>query len=160
MCDICGIDKKSIDDGKVWVRIRGTNPTVQKPVSEIQYDTMIPAVIFRYKGERCRRIVAIINLDIMIKDWYSWNRKGVLWMGFSKDLKEIIMMRMALKEKKRQEEEAERRWAAFISVLFFAAIMVCFFIMMLFENLGIIRWEGEALKQISGPFLFDVKICQ
>lgn len=50
MCDICGIDKKSIDDGKVWVRIRGTNPTVQKPVSEIQYDTMIPAVIFRYKG--------------------------------------------------------------------------------------------------------------
>ena len=28
MCDICGIDKKSIDDGKVWVRIRGTNPTI------------------------------------------------------------------------------------------------------------------------------------
>lgn len=27
-------------------------------------------------------------------------------MGFSKDLKEIIMMRMALKEKKRQEEKA------------------------------------------------------
>ena len=63
MHDICGIDQKSIDDGKVWVRIRGTNPTVQKPVSEIQYDT-----IFRYKGERCRRIVAIINLDIMVKD--------------------------------------------------------------------------------------------
>lgn len=66
--DICGIYQKSIDDGKVWVRIRGTNPTVQKPVSEIQYDTMIPAVIFRYKGERCKRIVAIINLDIMVKD--------------------------------------------------------------------------------------------
>ena len=62
------IDQKSIDDGKVWVRIRGTNPTVQKPVSEIQYDMMIPAVIFRYKGERCKRIVAIINLDIMVKD--------------------------------------------------------------------------------------------
>lgn len=30
MCNICGIDQKSIDDGKVWVRIRGTNPTVQK----------------------------------------------------------------------------------------------------------------------------------
>lgn len=60
-------------------------------------------------------------------------------MGFSKDLKEIIMMRMALKEKKRQEDEAERRWAVFISVLFFAAIMACFFIMLLFENLGIIR---------------------
>lgn len=29
------IDQKSIDDGKVWVRIRGTNPTVQKPVSKI-----------------------------------------------------------------------------------------------------------------------------
>ena len=62
------IDQKSIDDGKVWVRIRGTNPTVQKPVSEIQYDMMIPAVIFRYKGERCKRIVAIINLDIIVKD--------------------------------------------------------------------------------------------
>ena len=35
MHDICGIDQKSIDDGKVWVRIRGTNPIVQKPVSEI-----------------------------------------------------------------------------------------------------------------------------
>lgn len=68
MHDICGIDQKSIDDGKVWVRIRGTNLTVQKPVSEIQYDTMIPAVIFQYKGERCRRIVTIINLDIMVKD--------------------------------------------------------------------------------------------
>lgn len=44
MCDISSIDQKSIDDGKVWVRIRGTNPTVQKPVGEIQYDTMIPAV--------------------------------------------------------------------------------------------------------------------
>lgn len=63
----------------------------------------------------------------------------MLWMGFSKDLKEIIMMRMALKEKKRQEEEAEQRWAAFIGMLFFAVIMVCFFIMTLFENLGIIR---------------------
>lgn len=73
-------------------------------------------------------------------------------MGFSKDLKEIIMMRMALKEKKRQEDEAERRWAVFISVLFFAAIMVCFFIMLLFENLGIIRWEGEALEQFQGLF--------
>lgn len=30
MHDICGIDQKSIDDGEVWVRIRGTNPTVQK----------------------------------------------------------------------------------------------------------------------------------
>lgn len=63
----------------------------------------------------------------------------MLWMGFSKDLKEIIMMRMALKEKKRQEEEAEQRWAAFIGMLFFAVIMVCFFIMAMFENLGIIR---------------------
>lgn len=68
MMRIYGIDEKSVKDGKVWVRIRGTNPTVQKPVSEIQYDPMIPAVIFRYKEERCRRIVAIINLDIMIKD--------------------------------------------------------------------------------------------
>lgn len=34
MCDISSIDQKSIDDGKVWVRIRGTNPTVQKPVGE------------------------------------------------------------------------------------------------------------------------------
>jgi hypothetical protein len=40
----------------------------KKPVGEIQYDTMIPAVIFRYKGENCRRIVAIINLDIIVKD--------------------------------------------------------------------------------------------
>lgn len=31
MHDICGIGQKSIDDGKVWVRIRGTNPTVQNP---------------------------------------------------------------------------------------------------------------------------------
>lgn len=31
MHDICGIDQKSIDDDKVWVRIRGTNPTVQNP---------------------------------------------------------------------------------------------------------------------------------
>ena len=29
--DICGIDQKSIDDGKVWVRIRGANPIVQNP---------------------------------------------------------------------------------------------------------------------------------
>lgn len=41
MYDICGIDQKSIDDGKVWVRIRGTNPTVQKPVSEILYKVVI-----------------------------------------------------------------------------------------------------------------------
>ena len=68
MHDICGIDQKSIDDGKVWVRIRGINPTVQKPVSEIQYDTMIPAVIFRYKDEHCKRMVNITNLDIMVKD--------------------------------------------------------------------------------------------
>lgn len=34
MCDISSIDQKSIDDGKVWVRIRGTNPTVQKPVAK------------------------------------------------------------------------------------------------------------------------------
>ena len=44
-------------------------------------------------------------------------------MGFSKDLKEIIMMRMALKEKKRQEEEAERRRFLFGSLLVFAALM-------------------------------------
>lgn len=68
MHDICGIDQKSIDDGKVWVRIRGTNPTIQKPVSEISYEETMAAVVFRYKEERCRRIVAIINLDIMIKD--------------------------------------------------------------------------------------------
>lgn len=60
-------------------------------------------------------------------------------MGFSKDLKDIIMMRMALKEKKRQEEEAERKVAAFISLLIFAACMVGLFIMSLIEKLAIIR---------------------
>ena len=33
----------------------------------------------------------------------------------------------------------DRGYVNAISVLFFAAIMVCFFIMTLFENLGIIR---------------------
>lgn len=60
-------------------------------------------------------------------------------MGFSKDLKEIIMMRMALKEKKRQEEEAERRRYRFVTLLIFAALMTCISIMAMFENLGIIR---------------------
>ena len=60
-------------------------------------------------------------------------------MGFSKDLKEIIMMRMALKEKKRQEEEAERRHFLFGSLLVFAALMTWISIMAMFENLGIIR---------------------
>ena len=63
----------------------------------------------------------------------------MLWMGFSKDLKEIIMMHMALKEKKRQEEEAERRRYLFIMLLIFAALMSCVSIMAMFENLGIIR---------------------
>ena len=60
-------------------------------------------------------------------------------MGFSKDLKEIIMMHMALKEKKRQEEEAERRHYLFIMLLIFAALMSCISIMAMFENLGIIH---------------------
>lgn len=63
----------------------------------------------------------------------------MLWMGFSKDLKEIIMMRMALKEKKRQEEEAERRRFLFGSLLVFAALMTWISIMAMFENLGIIH---------------------
>ena len=73
-------------------------------------------------------------------------------MGFSKDLKEIIMMRMALKEKKRQEEEAERRHYLFIMLLIFAALMTYVSIMAMFENLGIIRWKGEALEQFQGLF--------
>ena len=60
-------------------------------------------------------------------------------MGFSKDLKEIIVMRMALKEKKRQEEEAERRRYLFIMLLIFAALMAYVSVMAMFENLGIIR---------------------
>lgn len=60
-------------------------------------------------------------------------------MGFSKDLKEIIMMRMALKEKKRQEEEAERGRYLFIMLLIFAALMTCISVMAMFENLGIIH---------------------
>lgn len=60
-------------------------------------------------------------------------------MGFSKDLKEIIMMRMALKEKKRQEEEAERKRCLFITLLILAALMTCISVMAMFENLGIIR---------------------
>lgn len=63
----------------------------------------------------------------------------MLWMGFSKDLKEIIMMRMALKEKKRQEEEAERGHYLFIMLLIFAALMTYVSIMAMFENLGIIH---------------------
>lgn len=68
MCNICSIDQKSIDDGKVWVRIRGTNPTVQKPVTEISFEETMAAVVFRYKDEHCKRMVSIINLDIMVKD--------------------------------------------------------------------------------------------
>ena len=68
MMRIYSIDEKSVKDGKVWVRIRGTNPTIQKPVSVISYEETMAAVVFRYKGERCRRIVAIINLDIIVKD--------------------------------------------------------------------------------------------
>lgn len=60
-------------------------------------------------------------------------------MGFSKDLKEIIMMRMALKEKKRQEEEAEGKRYLFITLLILAALMTYISIMVMFENLGIIR---------------------
>ena len=60
-------------------------------------------------------------------------------MGFSKDLKEIIMMRMALKEKNRQEEEAERKRYLFITLLILAALMTYISIMVMFENLGIIR---------------------
>ena len=60
-------------------------------------------------------------------------------MGFSKDLKEIIMMRMALKETKRQEEEAERRRYLFVTLLILAALMTCISVMAMFENLGIIR---------------------
>ena len=44
MMRIYGIDEKSVKDGKVWVRIRGTNPTIQKPVSEISYEEMMAAV--------------------------------------------------------------------------------------------------------------------
>lgn len=60
-------------------------------------------------------------------------------MGFSKDLKEIVMMRMALKEKKRQEEEAERRRYLSITLLIFAALMTYVSVMAMFENLGIIH---------------------
>ena len=60
-------------------------------------------------------------------------------MGFSKDLKEIIIMRMALKEKKRQEEEAERRRYLFIMLLIFAELMTYVSIMAMYENLGIIH---------------------
>lgn len=63
----------------------------------------------------------------------------MLWMGFSKDLKEIIMMRMALKEKKRQKEEAERKRYLFITLLILAALMTYISIIAMFENLGIIR---------------------
>lgn len=66
MHDICGIDEKSVKDGKVWVRIRGTNPTIQKPVAEISYEETMAAVVFRYKDEHCKRMVNITNLDIMI----------------------------------------------------------------------------------------------
>lgn len=68
MCNICSIDQKSIDDGKVYVHIRGTNPTVQKPVTEISFEETMAAVVFRYKDEHCKRMVSIINLDIMVKD--------------------------------------------------------------------------------------------
>ena len=60
-------------------------------------------------------------------------------MGFSKDLKDIIMMRMAMKEKKPQEEEAERTRYLYIMLLIFAALMTYVSIMAMFENLGIIR---------------------
>ena len=68
MHDICGIDEKSVKDGKVWVRIRGTNPTIQKPVAEISYEETMAVVVFRYKDEHCKRMVNITNLHIMIKD--------------------------------------------------------------------------------------------
>ena len=60
-------------------------------------------------------------------------------MGFSKDLKEIIMMRMALKEKRRQEEEAERRRAIFVGLLILAALMTYISIMAMIENLAVIH---------------------
>lgn len=68
MMRIYSIDEKSVKDGKVWVRIRGTNPTIQKPVAEISYEETMAAVVFRYKDEHCKRMVNITNLDIMIKD--------------------------------------------------------------------------------------------
>ena len=68
MMRIYGIEEKSVKDGKVWVRIRGTNPTVQKPVTEISYEETMAAVVFRCKDEHCRRMVSIVNLDIMIQD--------------------------------------------------------------------------------------------
>ena len=60
-------------------------------------------------------------------------------MRFSKEMNEILIMRMALKEKKRQEEEAERRRYLFIMLLIFAALMAYISVMAMFENLGIIR---------------------
>ena len=68
MMRIYGIEEKSVKDGKVWVRIRGTNPTVQKPVTEISYEETMAAVGFRDKDEHCKRMVSIVNLDIMVKD--------------------------------------------------------------------------------------------
>lgn len=68
MMRIYGIEENSVKDGKVWVRIRGTNPTVQKPVTEISYEETMAAVVFRYKDEHCRRMVSIVNLDIMVQD--------------------------------------------------------------------------------------------
>lgn len=68
MMRIYGIEEKSVKDGKVWVRIRGTNPIVQKPVTEISYEETMAAVVFRYKDEHYKRMVSIVNLDIMVKD--------------------------------------------------------------------------------------------
>lgn len=68
MMRIYGIDDKSLKEGKVWVRIRGTNPTIQRQVSEIAYDDTLEAVVFRYAEEHSRRIVHMANLDILIRD--------------------------------------------------------------------------------------------
>lgn len=68
MMRIYGIEEKSVKEGKVWVRIRGINPTVQKPVTEISYEETMAAVVFRYKDEHCKRMVSIVNLDIMVQD--------------------------------------------------------------------------------------------
>lgn len=68
MMRIYGIDDKSLKEGKVWVRIRGTNLTIQRQVGEIAYDDTLEAVVFRYREEHSRRIVHMTNLDILIRD--------------------------------------------------------------------------------------------
>lgn len=68
MMRIYGIDPKSVKESKVWVRIRGTSPTVQRQVSEISFDETLEAVIFRYVDEHSLRIIHMTNLDILVRD--------------------------------------------------------------------------------------------